>query len=138
MGRKEQVQLSAETTITVAAYPNCNVNNSITVNLLRSRTVTYDVGMKNDARNTVVDLLPAQVLRIFADPGTTVTCEAGTLWVTQHGVARDDFLRAGESLRIEGAGLALAEAVGSAAARCTLNVPISAHARRFLRSLAPC
>jgi hypothetical protein len=65
-------------------------------------------------------LLPTQVLRLRAAAGAIVSCAAGTLWVTQEGVLSDDFLTAGESLRIVSAGLTLVEAAGGADARLRL------------------
>ena len=77
--------------------------------------------MKPDSRNSVLDLLPGQVLRLHAAAGVTIGCDGGTLWVTQEGCARDDFLRAGESLGITLGGVTLAEALGGTAARLTLR-----------------
>jgi hypothetical protein len=77
--------------------------------------------MKPDHQGSVVDLPPAQVLRLRAASGLTISCDGGTLWVTQEGIARDDFLSAGESLCIVSAGMTLVEAVGGAVARLTLR-----------------
>ena len=77
--------------------------------------------MNPDSPAAVLELLPAQVLRLRAASGVTITCDGGTLWVTQEGMARDYFLSAGESLCVASAGVTLAEAVGGAAARLTLR-----------------
>ncbi len=52
--------------------------------------------MKPDSQNSVLELLPAQVLRLRAASGVTISCDSGTLWITQEGRERDDFLFAGE------------------------------------------
>jgi hypothetical protein len=77
--------------------------------------------MKPDSQNSVLDLPPAQVLRLHAAAGATISCDGGTLWVTQEGRARDDFLSAGESLRIVCGGVTLVEAIGGTAAKLTLR-----------------
>ena len=77
--------------------------------------------MKPDSRNSVLDLLPGQVLRLHAAAGATIGCDGGTLWVTQEGCARDDFLSAGESLRIARGGVTLVEAIGGTVANLTLR-----------------
>ena len=79
--------------------------------------------MKPDSQDCVLDLLPAQVLRLRAAPGVTIICDGGTLWVTQEGMARDDFLSAGESLCIACAGMTLVEAVGGSGSR---NIRVTA------------
>jgi len=76
-----------------------------------------------DCKNAVLDLLPAQVLRLHGAAGATIGCDGGILWVTQEGRARDDFLSAGESLCIACAGVTLVEAMGGTAARLTLRAP---------------
>jgi hypothetical protein len=77
--------------------------------------------MKPDLKDSVLELLPMQVLRLHAAAGVTIDCDNGTLWVTQEGLARDDFLSAGESLCIVSDGVTLVEAVGGAIARLTLR-----------------
>jgi hypothetical protein len=77
--------------------------------------------MKSGSHDCVLELLPAQVLRLHAASGVTIDCDGGTLWVTQEGLLRDDFLSAGESLRITSAGVTLIEAVGRVAAGLTLR-----------------
>lgn len=70
---------------------------------------------------TTIDLAGSQVLRLHGAGGTTISCEAGVLWVTQEGLVRDDFLCAGQSLRVESAGATVIEAVGELAARVRLR-----------------
>ncbi len=69
----------------------------------------------------VVELLPGQILRLRAASGVSIGCDGGTLWVTQEGRTRDDFLSAGDALGITSAGLTLVEAMGGQAARLTLG-----------------
>ena len=77
--------------------------------------------MKPDFQDCVLELLPAQILRLRAAAGVTISCDHGILWVTQEGRARDDFLSAGESLCIGSTGLTLVEAVGGEVARLTVR-----------------
>jgi len=77
--------------------------------------------MSSGPRHRVVDVLPQQMLRLRAHAGTTLTCQSGTLWITQEGVLRDDFLSAGESLCIESPGLVLAQVAGLSPARLALR-----------------
>lgn len=77
--------------------------------------------MKPDLQDCVLELLPAQVLRLRAAAGVTIRCDDSILWVTQEGRAQDYFLSAGESLCIGSAGLTLIEAMGGGATRLTLR-----------------
>jgi len=77
--------------------------------------------MKTPLQNSALELRPAQILRLHRAAGKTISCEGGTLWVTQEGRLRDDFLSAGQSLRIASAGMTLVEAVGGATARLKLH-----------------
>ena len=77
--------------------------------------------MKPALQDTVLDLPPAQILRLPAAAGVTISCDGGTLWVTQEGCVRDEFLSAGESLQVASIGVTLAEAIGNTAARLTLR-----------------
>ena len=85
--------------------------------------------MSSKSRHRVVDLLPQHILRLREHAGTTLMCDSGWVWVTQEGELRDDFLSAGESLRIVSSGLILAQVTGGGAARLTLRV--AAHGRKF-------
>ena len=77
--------------------------------------------MKTPPQNSVLELRRAQILRLQGAAGKSISCEAGTLWVTQEGRMRDDFLSAGQSLCIASAGTTLVEAVGGAPARLKLH-----------------
>jgi hypothetical protein len=79
--------------------------------------------MKSDFSHLLLVLTPAQVLRVRAVAGTTLRCETGRLWVTQEGLARDDFLTAGETLPLSSAGVTVAEAIGAMGARLSLCRP---------------
>ena len=106
-------------TVTASSSANCNVNNNHAPTLLRSGSDPYHDRMKPESWQSAI-LLPTQVLWLRVAAGTIVSCAAGTLWVTQEGVLSDDFLTAGESLRIVSAGLTLVEAVGGGDARLRL------------------
>jgi DUF2917 family protein len=77
--------------------------------------------MKTDLQNPILELRPAQILRLRGAAGKTISCEGGTLWVTQEGRLRDDFLSAGQRLCIASAGTTLVEAVGGAPASLRLQ-----------------
>ena len=79
------------------------------------------VRMSSGLRHRVIDLLPQQMLRLRGQAGTTLVCQSGTLWITQEGVLRDDFLSAGEALCVESTGLILAQASGRGPARLGLH-----------------
>lgn len=49
--------------------------------------------------------------------GKQITCATGTLWITFTGNAGDLFLVAGETCHVQGNGLVVAEAIGSASLR---------------------
>jgi len=79
--------------------------------------------MKTDSSRLFFVLTPAQVLRVQAVAGATLRCETGRLWVTQEGLARDDFLSPGETLHLASTGVILAEAIGDISARLSLCRP---------------
>ncbi len=64
--------------------------------------------------NATIELDAAQLLRLKGAAGARVVCRSGTVWVTQEGVRRDDFLRRGESLTLQSRGVTLAQAVDRA------------------------
>ena len=77
--------------------------------------------MKTVLHNSVLELPLGKILRLRGAAGKTIGCEGGTLWVTQEGKLRDDFLSAGQTLCIACAGTTLVEAVGGAPARLKLH-----------------
>ncbi|MBC8007167.1 MAG: DUF2917 domain-containing protein [Prolixibacteraceae bacterium] len=91
--------------------------------------------MKSNLQDCVLELLPAQVLRLHAAAGATIRCDVGILWVTQEGRAQDYFLSVGESLCIGADGLTLIEAMGGGAARLTLRA--SQASDRAIRMFRP-
>ena len=107
--------------ITVFSSANCNLNNLSCLNLYWSGSGAYHGSMKPYRQNSVLELLPAQVLRLNAAAGVTIYSDGGTVWVTQEGLARDDFLSAGESLCIVSDGVTLVEIIGNTAARLTMR-----------------
>ncbi len=70
--------------------------------------------MKVEFENAAIELKPAQLLRLKGAAGVRIVCRSGTVWVTQEGVLRDDFLRPGEALTLHSRGGTLAQAVGRA------------------------
>jgi hypothetical protein len=70
--------------------------------------------MKVEIENAAIELDPAQLLRLKGASGVRIVCRSGTVWVTQEGVLRDDFLRPGETLTLRSRGVTLAQAVGRA------------------------
>ncbi len=70
--------------------------------------------MKVAIENAVIELESAQMLRLDRAAGVRIVCRGGTVWVTQEGVPRDDFLRTGEVLTLRSQGLTLAQAMGHA------------------------
>lgn len=70
--------------------------------------------MKVEIENAAIELDPAQLLRLKGASGVRIVCRSGTVWVTQEGVLRDDFLRPGETLTLLSRGVTLAQAVGRA------------------------
>ena len=67
--------------------------------------------VKVEIDNVAIELEPAQLLRLKGAVGVRILCRSGTVWVTQEGVLRDDFLRPGEVLTLCSRGVTLAQAV---------------------------
>jgi len=72
------------------------------------------IAMKVEIENAAIELDPAQSLRLKGAAGVRIVCRSGTVWVTQEGVLRDDFLRSGEGLTLHSRGVTLAQAMGRA------------------------
>jgi DUF2917 family protein len=70
--------------------------------------------MKVEIENAAIELEPAQLLRLKGAAGVRIVCRSGTVWVTQEGVVRDDFLRPGEAMTLHSRGVTLAQALGRA------------------------
>jgi hypothetical protein len=70
--------------------------------------------MKVEIENAAIELDPAQSLRLKGAAGVRIVCRNGTVWVTQEGVLRDDFLRPGETLSLRSRGVTLVQAMGRA------------------------
>lgn len=67
--------------------------------------------MQLDLHNTALHFEPRQLIKLRGGRGVRITCQAGLLWLTQECVARDDFLRPGDSRLLETAGTVLIEAI---------------------------
>ena len=72
------------------------------------------IAMKVEIENAAIELEPARSLRLKGAAGVRIVCRSGTVWVTQEGVLRDDFLRPGEALTLRSRGVTLAQAMGRA------------------------
>lgn len=64
-----------------------------------------------DIERVTMDLERMQIIRLRAVRGVRLSCRRGSLWVTQEGVARDDFLVPGVSQVIETDGMVVVEAM---------------------------
>lgn len=93
----------------------------------------HEAGAKAD-RSAVANAISLQhnrPLRIAG--GTRVECIAGQVWLTSTGQAGDVFLHAGERFTVDGHGLALIEALGTA--RVVLHPP-ALPLLRWMRAIA--
>ena len=68
------------------------------------------IAMKVEIENAAIELDPTQSLRLKGAAGVRIVCRSGTVWVTQEGVLRDDFLSPGEALTLHSRGVTLAQA----------------------------
>ena len=68
--------------------------------------------VKVEIDNVAIELEPAQLLNLKGAVGVRILCRSGTVWVTQEGVLRDDFLRPGEVLTLCTRGVTLVQALG--------------------------
>ena len=55
-------------------------------------------------------LRKGELLRLRRAKGRTITCESGSLWITEEGIPGDVILGVGESYHFTGRGLAVIEA----------------------------
>ena len=63
----------------------------------------------------MIDLQRGRFLRIQGGAGSTVTAQAGSVWITEEASPRDVVLRPGQSLKLRRPGLTLVEAMSDAA-----------------------
>jgi hypothetical protein len=73
--------------------------------------------MKIDLRSGEVCLQDNQPVRLNGARGLRIICTAGTVWITQTGVAEDLFLRPGQSFLVGNDALALVESIGGGKVR---------------------
>jgi hypothetical protein len=71
----------------------------------------YHEAMKLDIGRATMELDRMQTMKLRGAKGARLTCRRGSLWVTQEGVARDDFLVPGITLEIESDGAVVIEAM---------------------------
>ena len=69
--------------------------------------------MKIELTSQEICLADSRPLRIEQARGQRITCTAGTLWITETGIACDIFLAAGETHEVQTNGLLLVESVGN-------------------------
>lgn len=67
--------------------------------------------MDIEFKSAAVELRAQQCLRLSQAAGVRIVCRSGTLWVTQAGVSRDDFLYPGAVLELEASGVTLVQAM---------------------------
>jgi hypothetical protein len=68
-------------------------------------------------RSFTLELAPGELLRLEAPGRLEIACDSGRVWVTEERQASDTWLDAGQSVRLEGRGLALVEATRPASLR---------------------
>ena len=93
--------------------------------------------MKVEIENAAIELEPAQSLRLKAAADVRIVCRSGTVWVTQEGVLRDDFLRPGEALTLRSRGVTLVQAVVGRAMISIEEWPRSAGGATAILSTSP-
>jgi hypothetical protein len=71
----------------------------------------YDAVVKLDIERATMELERLQILKLRGARGVRLDCREGSLWVTQEGVARDDFLVAGMSQEVQTDGMVVIEAM---------------------------
>jgi hypothetical protein len=67
--------------------------------------------MKLSIERATMELERLQILKLRGARGVRLLCQAGSLWVTQEGVARDDFLVPGTEQEVETDGIVVIEAM---------------------------
>ena len=77
--------------------------------------------MNRNPVETIMEMSPGQIERLYGASGVRLTCHKGMVWVTQEGLVRDDFLSAGKSLELVASGLTLIEGVGRAGASLSIG-----------------
>jgi glycine/D-amino acid oxidase-like deaminating enzyme len=69
--------------------------------------------MKVDIERATMNLDRMQMIKLRGAKGVRLSCRTGSLWITQEGVARDDFLVPGRSQAIETDGVVVIEAMSA-------------------------
>lgn len=72
--------------------------------------------MRMNLNKATLEMDRLQIVKLHGAKGARVTCRKGMLWVTQEGVARDDFLAPGCDLAVETDGAVLIEALSASSA----------------------
>lgn len=76
-----------------------------------------------------LDLDRRQIVKLGGARGVRLTCKEGLLWVTQEGLARDDFLTPGRSIEVQTDGAVLIEALSASSAADVEALPARQAAR---------
>ena len=77
--------------------------------------------MKRNPLQTTMEICPGRIERLRGAVGVRLTCHKGTVWITQEGRVRDDFLSAGKSIELVASGLTLIESIGQTGASLTIE-----------------
>jgi len=93
------------------------------------------IAMKVEIENAAIELEPARSLRLKGAAGVRIVCRSGTVWVTQEGVLRDDFLSPGEALTLRSRGVTLAQAMDRALISIEERPPLGGAATATLSAL---
>lgn len=88
--------------------------------------------MRLHLHNATLHFEPRQLLKLRGGRGARIVCHEGLLWLTQEGVARDDFLAAGDSRMLETAGTVLVEAMCTSRALLACAEPADSTAMRLV------
>jgi hypothetical protein len=78
---------------------------------MRMETDERGVAMKMNVQKATMELDRLQTLKLRGARGVRLLCREGSLWITQEGVARDDFLVPGAFQEVETDGIVVIEAM---------------------------
>jgi hypothetical protein len=85
-----------------------------------------------------LDLDRRQIVKLGGARGAQLTCKHGLLWVTQEGLARDDFLAPGCSVEIQTDGAVLIEALSTSSAAVDVETHPARQPARLERTSSAC
>jgi hypothetical protein len=70
--------------------------------------------MRIELQSGALRLAPGQTLRVIDALGSTISCNEGSVWITEENQRKDVVLQAGGRYRLRERGLALVHAFGDA------------------------